>query len=149
MTLSYRLDGPEDAPLLVLTPSLGTTMAVFWDGVLPAFAEQFRVLRHDLPGHGESPLPDGPVRIEDIGRGVLELVDEVGAARFSFCGVSIGGMTGQWLGANAGDRIDRLALCQNRLEIILGKNRSGPTATLDLWCDVAASSIAQQARGPV
>lgn len=111
VTLAYRLDGPEDAPLLVLSPSLGTTAALFWDGVLPAFAERFRVLRHDLPGHGDSPVPDGPVRVEDIGRGVLALLDELGAERASFCGVSIGGMVGLWLGANAPDRLDRLALC--------------------------------------
>jgi 3-oxoadipate enol-lactonase len=111
MRLARTLDGPEDAPLLVLSPSLGTTAAVFWDGVLPAFAERFRVLRHDLPGHGESPPPDGPVRVEDVARGVLALVDELGAERFSVCGVSVGGMVGMWLGANAADRVDRAALC--------------------------------------
>ncbi len=109
MTLGRRLDGPEDAPLLVLSPSLGTTTSL-WECVLPAFAERFRVLRHDLPGHGASPPPDGPVLVDDIGRGVLDLLDELGVERASFCGVSIGGMVGMWLGANAPDRLDRLAL---------------------------------------
>lgn len=110
MKLAYRLDGPEDAPVLVLSPSLGTTTS-FWDAVLPSFASRFRVLRHDLPGHGDSPVPDGPVRVEDIARGVLGLLDELGVERASFCGVSIGGMVGQWLGANAPERLAGLALC--------------------------------------
>jgi 3-oxoadipate enol-lactonase len=108
--LAHRLDGPEDAPVLVLSPSLGTTTSL-WDGVLPAFAARFRVLRHDLPGHGESPLLDGPVRVEDIARAVLALLDELGVGRASFCGISIGGMVGQWLGANAPERLAGLALC--------------------------------------
>jgi len=107
---AYRLDGPEDAAVLVLSPSLGTTTR-FWEGVLPAFASRFRVLRHDLPGHGESPVPDGPVRVEDIAHGVLAVLDELGVEHASFCGVSIGGMVGQWLGANAPERLAGLALC--------------------------------------
>jgi 3-oxoadipate enol-lactonase len=110
VTLAHRLDGPEDAPLLVLSPSLGTTTEL-WDGCLPQLAARFRVLRHDLPGHGDSPVPDGPVRIEDIACGVLALLDGLGVRRASFCGVSIGGMVGQWLGANAPERLERLALC--------------------------------------
>jgi 3-oxoadipate enol-lactonase len=108
--LAHRLDGPDDAPLLVLSPSLGTTTGL-WERALPALAARFRVLRHDLPGHGDSPAPTGPVRIEGIAGGVLAVLDELGVERASFCGVSIGGMVGQWLGANAPERIDRLALC--------------------------------------
>lgn len=110
MTLAHRLDGPEGAPVLVLSPSLGTTTSL-WDGVLPAFAARFRVLRHDLPGHGESPVPDGPVRVETIARGVLALLDGAEVERAAFCGISIGGMVGQWLGANAAGRLAGLALC--------------------------------------
>jgi 3-oxoadipate enol-lactonase len=108
--LAYRLDGPPDLPVLVLSPSLGTTTDL-WESVLPGLAARCRVLRHDLPGHGASPVPDGPVRIEDIARGVLALLDELVIERASFCGLSIGGMVGQWLGANASERIDGLALC--------------------------------------
>lgn len=110
MRLAFCSDGPDDAPLLVLSPSLGTTTDL-WEGALPALAARFRVLRHDLPGHGDSPVPDGPVRIEDVARGVLSVLDELGVDRVSFCGISIGGMVGQWLGANAPERIDRLVLC--------------------------------------
>jgi 3-oxoadipate enol-lactonase len=109
MKLAYRLDGPPQAPLLVLSGALGTTTSV-WDSQLAALSARFRVLRHDLPGHGESPLPDAPVTVEAIGRAVLALADEVGAARFLFCGVSLGGMVGMWLGAEAPDRVVRLVL---------------------------------------
>jgi 3-oxoadipate enol-lactonase len=110
VTLAYRLDGSEDAPVLILSPSLGTTTAM-WDQQIGPFAASFRVLRHDHPGHGASPPPEGPVSVESIARGVLALLDELDISRASFCGLSLGGMVGMWLGANAADRIDRLMLC--------------------------------------
>ena len=110
MRLGHRVDGPADAAVLVLSPSLGTTTSLF-DSQLPALAGHFRVVRHDLPGHGASPAPDGPVRVEDIARGVLALLDELRIERASFCGVSIGGMVAMWLGAHAPERVERLTLC--------------------------------------
>ena len=109
MILASRIDGSVSAPVLVLSGGLGTTTAV-WDAQLAALTARFRVLRHDLPGHGESPVPDGPVSVEAIGRGVLALLDEFAAGPAAFCGLSLGGMVGMWLGANAPDRIDRLVL---------------------------------------
>jgi 3-oxoadipate enol-lactonase len=97
-------------PVLVLSPSLGTTSSLFWDAQVPAFGDQFDVVRHDHPGHGEAPAPEGPVRVADIGAGILALLDARGLERISFCGVSLGGMVGMWLGANAPERIDRLVL---------------------------------------
>jgi len=95
--------------VLVLSPSLGTTSSL-WDAQVAGLADDRRILRHDHPGHGESPVPDGPVSVADIGAGVLDLLDGLGVARASFCGISLGGMVGMWLGANAPDRIDRLVL---------------------------------------
>ena len=109
MRLGYRIDGPGDAPVLVLSPSLGTT-TFLWDAQVAALAAHRRILRHDHPGHGGSPVPDGPVSVADIGAGVLALLDGLGIERASFCGISLGGMVGQWLGANAPERIDRLVL---------------------------------------
>lgn len=110
MKLAHRVDGPDGAPVLVLSPSLGTTTSLF-DAQTPALAGAYRVVRHDLPGHGGSPVPDGPVRVDDIGRGVLALLDALGVERATFCGVSIGGMAAMWIGANAPERVERLALC--------------------------------------
>jgi len=109
LTLAYEVEGRPDAPVLVLSPALGTTTTI-WDAVAPALSEHFRVVRHDHPGHGASPPPGGHVSIEDIGRGVLDVLDELAVARASFCGVSLGGMVGMWLGAYAPERIDRLVL---------------------------------------
>jgi 3-oxoadipate enol-lactonase/4-carboxymuconolactone decarboxylase len=109
MKLAYAVEGIPGAPLLVLSPSLGTTTSL-WAAQEAAFATRFRLVRHDHPGHGHSHEPDGPVSIETIGRSVLEILDELGAERASFCGVSLGGMVGMWLGANAPERIDRLVL---------------------------------------
>ena len=101
----HRLDGPEDAPVLVLSNSLGTTLAM-WDEQAPALAERFRVLRYDQRGHGDSPAPPGPYSIADLGRDVLELLDGLGLERASFCGLSLGGMIGMWL-ADQRARADR------------------------------------------
>ena len=106
----HRFDGPEDAPALVLSNSLGTTGGM-WDAQVPALAERFRVLRYDTRGHGASPAPPGPYSLDDLGGEVLALLDRLGLERVSFCGVSIGGMTGMWLAARAPERVERLALC--------------------------------------
>jgi 3-oxoadipate enol-lactonase len=109
MKLAHRIDGPEGAPVLVLSPSLGTTTSL-WDAQLPVLARDFRVVRHDHPGHGESPVPNEPVSVAGIGAAVLGLLDGLGVARASFCGISLGGMVGMWIGANAPERIGRLVL---------------------------------------
>jgi 3-carboxy-cis,cis-muconate cycloisomerase/3-oxoadipate enol-lactonase len=108
--LGYELSGPEQAPLLVLSNSMGTTMAM-WDQQVAALTGRLRVLRYDHRGHGASEVPPGPYRIERLGADLLGLLDDLGLGRVSFCGLSLGGMVGMWLAANAPDRIDRLALC--------------------------------------
>jgi 3-oxoadipate enol-lactonase len=107
--LHHRFDGPEGAPVLVLSNSIGTTLEL-WDPQVPAFAGPFRVLRYDQLGHGRSEVRRGPYTVELLGRELLALLDGLGVERFSFCGLSLGGTVGMWLGANAGDRIDRLVL---------------------------------------
>jgi 3-oxoadipate enol-lactonase len=106
----HLLEGPEDAPVLVLSNSLGTTLAM-WDEQAPALSERLRLLRYDHREHGGSPVPPGPYRIEDLGRDVLVLLDRLEVERFSFCGLSIGGMVGMWLAGEAPDRVERLVLC--------------------------------------
>jgi 3-oxoadipate enol-lactonase len=107
--LNYLLEGPEDAPVLVLSNSLGTALEM-WDAQAPALGERFRLLRYDTRGHGGSPAPPGPYAIEDLGRDVIRLLDHLGIGRASFCGLSVGGMTGMWLAAEAPERVERLVL---------------------------------------
>lgn len=108
--IAYRFDGPEEAPVLILSNSLGTAMAM-WDQQIPDFARQFRVLRYDSRGHGASGVPAGAYSMDRLGRDVIELMDALEIERASLCGVSKGGMVGQWLGVRAPERIEKLALC--------------------------------------
>ena len=82
-----------------------------WDEQAPALSERFRLLRYEHRGHGGSPVPPGPYKIEDLGRDVLVLLDRLEVERFSFCGLSIGGMVGIWLAGEAPERVERLVLC--------------------------------------
>ncbi|MBL8646504.1 3-oxoadipate enol-lactonase [Sphingosinicella xenopeptidilytica] len=107
--IAWALDGPEGAPVLMLSNSLGTTMEM-WRPQLAAFAARFRILRYDTRGHGRSDAPPGGYGLDRLGRDAVELLDALGIDHVHFCGLSLGGMTGQWLGARAPDRIDRLIL---------------------------------------
>lgn len=109
MKLGYRVDGQEDGPVLMLSPSLGTTLSM-WDAQVEALAKDFQVIRHDLPGHGSSPLPTESVTVAGIGEALFGILDELRIPQASFCGISLGGMVGMWLGANGPERLDRLAL---------------------------------------
>jgi 3-oxoadipate enol-lactonase len=106
VTLHRVVEG--DGPPLVLSSSLGTTHRM-WDPNAGALAQRFRVVRYDHPGHGES--PPGPRTIAGLAREVLALADELELDRFAFCGLSLGGMVGMWLGASAPERLERLVLC--------------------------------------
>ena len=109
MIPAHVLDGREDAPVLVLPSSLGTTREL-WEPNVAAFARSFRVLRYEHRGHGESPAPPGPYAMEELAGDALELLDALGIGRASWCGLSLGGMVGMWLGANAPERLDALVL---------------------------------------
>ncbi len=114
--LNYQLEGPEGAPVLVLSNSLGTNLHM-WDTQLPAFATHFRVLRYDTRGHGQSLVTEGPYSIEQLGRDVLALLDALDIDKAHFCGLSMGGLIGQWLGINAPERLNRLIVCNTAAKI--------------------------------
>jgi 3-oxoadipate enol-lactonase len=109
MSLDHRLHGPENAPVVVLSNSLGTTQEL-WERQFPALAEHFRVLTYDHPGHGSSPLPELPCTVESLAHGLLALLDELGIERVSLCGISLGGMVGMALALAAPERVERLVL---------------------------------------
>ena len=104
-----RVDGPAGAPVLVLSNSLGTNWAL-WDSQMPSLTARFRVLRYDTRGHGSSPVTAGSYSIAMLAHDVLLLLDAFQVERAHFCGLSLGGMTGLWLGIHAAERIDRLVL---------------------------------------
>jgi 3-oxoadipate enol-lactonase len=108
--LHYQLEGRADAPCLVLSNSLGTDLGM-WQPQMPALLEHFRVLRHDMRGHGQSGVTPGPYSIAQLGGDVIALLDHLKIAKAHFCGLSMGGMIGMWLGAHQAGRIERLVLC--------------------------------------
>ena len=107
--IAYHMDGPDGAPFLILSNSLGTAMAM-WDAQMSHFAAHFRVVRYDSRGHGRSDAPAGSYSIDRLGRDVIELADALEIDRFHFCGLSKGGMVGQWLGWRTPERLERLIL---------------------------------------
>lgn len=130
--ISWQLEGPDEAPVLMLSNSLGTTMDM-WQSQKDAFHEQFRLLRYDTRGHGGSDSPQGGYSLDRLGRDAVELLDALYIDRVHFCGLSLGGMTGQWLGVFAPDRLERLVLAntaaymgppagwQTRIDLVLQK----------------------------
>ena len=107
--IAYQVDGAAEAPVLVLSNSIATTMKM-WDGVTPELARDFRVVRYDTRGHGSSGVPIGAYSLDRLGRDVVELLDALGIAQAHFCGLSLGGFVGQWLATREPDRVARLVL---------------------------------------
>jgi 3-oxoadipate enol-lactonase len=107
--IHVEVEGPEQAPVLMLSNSLGTNLHM-WDDQIAPFTRHFRVVRYDSRGHGQSDVPKAPYSMERLGRDVLAVLDGLGIAKMHWCGLSIGGMVGTWLGANAPSRIDKLIL---------------------------------------
>nr|WSZ99339.1 4-carboxymuconolactone decarboxylase [Streptomyces sp. NBC_00857] len=107
-TLQYRMDGPEDAPVLILGPSLGTTWHM-WDRQIPELARQWRVLRFDLPGHGGAPAHPA-TSVPELAERLLATLDGIGVQRFGYAGCSIAGAIGAELALRRPDRIASLAL---------------------------------------
>jgi 3-oxoadipate enol-lactonase/4-carboxymuconolactone decarboxylase len=107
--LFYRLEGKAGRPVLILSHSIGADHGM-WAQQAADLQPYFQVLRYDTRGHGASDVTKGEYSIERLGRDVLGLADALGIAQFAFCGLSLGGATGQWLALNAGDRVSRLVL---------------------------------------
>ena len=116
LRLHYQLEGRSDAPVLMLSNSLGTTLDM-WEPQMPSLLAHFRVLRFDARGHGQSGVPPGPYSIAQLGGDAIALLDHLGLARVHFCGLSMGGMCGMWLALNHAARIERLVLCNTAVRI--------------------------------
>jgi 3-oxoadipate enol-lactonase len=133
MRLNHQLTGPEDAPVVLLGSSLGTTGAM-WEPQVKALSERFRVVAFDHRGHGQSEVPPGPYAMADLGNDVLELLDTLAADQASYVGISLGAAVGLWLAENAPDRFHRFALlCPP----------SNPAANAEMWTERAAQVRAE------
>jgi 3-oxoadipate enol-lactonase len=116
LRLRYEWSGLETGPVLVFSHPLGTDLTM-WDGQAADFGKKFRVLRYDKRGHGGSSSPAGPYTIEQMGRDAVALLDYLRLDKVNYCGLSIGGQTGMWLGANAPKRLNKLILSNTAAKI--------------------------------
>jgi 3-oxoadipate enol-lactonase len=107
--LHYQFDGDTEAPVLILSNSLGLDLSM-WQRQVAALSLRFRVLRYDSRGQGRSLVTAGPYSIEVLARDVLALLDRLEIQRVDFCGLSLGGMVGMWLAAHEPARVGKLVL---------------------------------------
>ena len=115
--LHYETSGIASGEVLVFSNSLGSSLQM-WDKVLPRFESIYRVVRYDTRGHGGSSVPPGPYTIEQLGHDLLFLLDHLGIGRVNFCGLSLGGMLGMWVGIHAPQRVHRLVLANTGAHIL-------------------------------
>lgn len=107
--INYSIEGGESSPVLVFSNSLGTDMGM-WAPQVPALLPDFRILRYDTRGLGASDAPAGEYTLEQLGQDVIALADALQIRNFALAGLSLGGMVGQWIGANAPNRLTALVL---------------------------------------
>jgi 3-oxoadipate enol-lactonase len=109
-------EGQSGSPVMVFSNSLGANYSM-WDPQVHEFRKKLGVLRYDMRGHGQSPPTPGPYSIELLGRDVIAMLDALDLDRIHFCGLSMGGMIGIWLGVNAPERLSKLVLCNTAAKI--------------------------------
>jgi 3-oxoadipate enol-lactonase len=114
--IHYLLEGQANASVILFSNSLGTNYSM-WDPQVADFRKKFRMLRYDTRGHAESSVTPGLYSIEQLGKDVMALLDALHLKQIHFCGLSMGGMIGMWLAANAPDRLNKLVLCNTAAKI--------------------------------
>ncbi|WP_270174246.1 MULTISPECIES: 3-oxoadipate enol-lactonase [Diaphorobacter] len=145
--LRVCVQGPEGAPALVFSNSLGTTLEM-WDAQAARFAQDFRVVRYDTRGHGASVVTPGPYTFELLGGDVVAVLDALRIERAHFCGISMGGFTGLWLGVHQPQRLLSLAVCNSAAKIGTAEGWQARAALVrekgrDAMAELAASSPAR------
>lgn len=142
LQFNIAIDGAETAPPLLMAHPLGGSLEA-WSPQIPDLARRFRVIRYDARGHGGTPAPDSAAGsdahtgISALGQDALDIMDALAIERAHWCGLSMGGMAGQWLLANAPERLDRVVLA----------NTSATTGTASAWDERLAIVKAQGMAG--
>lgn len=145
--MNYELSGRKDAPVVVLSHSLGSSLRM-WDPQMNTLEPHFKVLRYDIRGHGSSEAPAGPYTLELLGEDALGLLDALGIDKVHWVGLSMGGMIGQCLALNHADRLQSIGLCdtaaiipaeaqpiwQERIDAVRQKGMEAQVeATMERW----------------
>ena len=115
ITLNAYIDGPEGAPWIVLSNSLGANLSM-WDGQIETLAAKFRVLRYDVRGHGQSDAPKGPYTLVQLEDDIIALMDHFGIEQAAYMGLSMGAMCGMGLALRHPDRFARMILADGRAD---------------------------------
>ncbi|HHX35456.1 MAG TPA: 3-oxoadipate enol-lactonase [Gammaproteobacteria bacterium] len=116
VTLNYETYGDAANPALVLSNSLGTNLSM-WQSQVEFFKEHFYVICYDSRGHGASSTPAGAYTVEQLGEDVINLLDHLKVEKASFCGISMGGLVGQWLAINKAERLNKVIVCNTAAKI--------------------------------
>ena len=121
MKTNYKIQGTPNSPVLMFSNSLGADLSM-WDELVPLLLPYFRVLQYDTRGHGQSELTEGPYTIERLGKDVISLLDQLDIDKVYFCGLSMGGLIGQYLGIHHPDRLHKLILSNTDSKIGTAEN---------------------------
>ena len=127
--VNYEFTGDAGLPVLILSHSLGANLTM-WQPQIDALSAHFRLLWCDTRGHGQSSIPPGPYTIQDLGQDVLHLLDALEIDQASFCGISMGGVIGQWLGIHAAGRLHKLVIANSAAKIGTAEGWNARIATV-------------------
>lgn len=114
--LNYVFDDFKKEQTIVFSNSLGTDLSM-WDKQVGLLGLEYNILRYDTRGHGKSEVLTGEYSVEMLGKDVIELLDFLKIDKVHFCGLSIGGLTGQWLGIHSPERLNKLILSNTAAKI--------------------------------
>lgn len=128
VAIHFEAAGDRRRPCLLLSNSLGTDLSM-WDAQAGALASAFFVVRYDTRGHGRSAAPPGPYTVAQLGGDAVALLDHLDIERAHVCGLSMGGVTAQWLAVHAPHRVLKLVLA----------NTAAKVGTRDGWLARAAA----------
>ena len=110
ININFEIDGPDNAPWLILSNSLLTNLSM-WDDQVATLARSFRILRYDQRGHGGTEATAGEYSFDLLVADIIALIDMLGIGRAHFCGLSMGGMTALFLAQRHPQRFDRIIAC--------------------------------------
>jgi len=145
-TFRVCVDGDAKAPALMLSNSLGTPLEM-WEPQVEALSRTHRLIRYDTRGHGGSPLTPGPYSFDDLGQDVLAVLDALNIEQAVFCGLSMGGHTGLWLGIHAGQRFKGIAVCNSAARIGTPQGWHERAAMVRDGAQAAMAALAESAPG--
>lgn len=114
--INYHTFGDAAKPALVFSNSLGTNFKM-WQPQIDHFQQDFFVICYDTRGHGASSAPQGPYTLDQLGQDVVNLLDHLNIEKAAFCGISMGGLTGQWLAINKPERFSHVVVCNTAAKI--------------------------------